>query len=170
MSKLYALSKLASKESRPALQGVLIRDNRATATNGYILARTSFDHNNKDVNIPARSIRANTSDTIDLSDDKVRLLNGSDVIECEAIEENFPSNEMIEKLFKQANDVENPYKITLGLDTLEPLVNMMKASKSRYVQLVISHDKNAVIGGKIKSVYGDEYELLLMPVKDPNNE
>lgn len=156
-NNIRGLAKLASKDTtRPTLMGVNVTKERIMACDGYILGYVGNDTDIEPGNYPARPIN-NQVLVITKKDNQAHYLRKKmGVISLAMIEGEYPD---IDKVIP-SDEVVKHHSVTLGIAVLEPLVQAMKASKNKAVELFFAEDSLSPIKGKM-----GEIELVIMPVR-----
>lgn len=165
-SKIKNLVEVMSKDNyRSGLQQIAIRDNEAMTTNSYMLVKTNIIDSDKKIEEAYISKKAidviKNNGYVEITDDKeiARDAKTGVKLELDKNNDNFPAKNVINSMFTEAKN--NQYTVMLGIDTLLPLVNLMKKSKNNRVTLQLNtNDSNKTIYGKL-----DDYEVLLMPAR-----
>lgn len=158
MKTLQSLACLTSKDySRTRLQGINIKDGVAYATDGYILGYAPVK-DMPDCNIPASIFKGfkDGKDILEVTPEKTRVLNmaSGSVREENNITDNFPEvSRVINK------DLEG-HHVGLGLDVLTKIVELMKKSGNKTIELILPEDNLKSINGKV-----GEIDLVIMPVR-----
>lgn len=159
---LQALSIIASTDkARPALAKVVIEKGEAKATDGYMLGVLPVETKDS-MQIPANLIQRSKitkmwEPVIEVTTNEIRLrefdisyvINKSEPVD-------FPKT-------KQITDVADKnkfHKVTLGVDVLSKLVQVMKKAKSQQITMVF--DENPLNAIRAKT---GELKIIIMPMR-----
>lgn len=159
-NKLQAIAQCAgTDDTRPALQQIQVKDGKAYATNGYILAIDECDGDDglyPSNMIIKHKIKTMSPATIDIVDGVVTKTTVGSTQSMPTYGGNYPNVNLV----TADDEDDNYYSFGLGLDALEPLVKLMKKNKQRHVKIHCNKDSSK----PMKAENGD-IKLIIMPVK-----
>lgn len=156
----FAIAQAAGKdEYRPALTKLEINDKYICASDGCMLAYTPNTDNLPECQIPAKLIKKSTLKAFQIIENDELITHNNNITSTISLakKENYPNIEAV------MDKGETHHTVTLGLEVLERVVKVLKASGEKFITLEMQEDSIKPIHAQIKN---SDIKMVIMPVKN----
>ena len=148
---------------RVAMESIMVEDNQAWVTDGYLLGTMALDAPNGKYDADLiRKAKVNTKKQaeIEIKDDMVVLSQPDKSVICKPENKGHYPLDQSKRLLQESKDDSGGQSITLSVQTLDKVLKMMKKSGEEHITLTPQVDSNKAVYAKSGGI-----ELLIMPVK-----